>query len=504
MHDFHDDDEFYDDGEIFDDLGYLGAEKIRNTLKFTLNVDDTVNWDKLKDTSTFLMKRPSQPELMPLSKKPDKSDHKYNPNINIIDEIFPSLKRKKIRSSRHRFNRDYELWSAGNEHAEQKNKKIIEPYNWTLQEWEEQYSDFQKRQEEFNSKIDKKKEEYLNRNPDVVLEYCHWVLTYSKYPDFFPKEFDVDYNPENCIAIVDYLLPSIEDFPTLYEHRFDRRSNKEKHVFLYGKDLENLYDDLLYQISLRTIHELFEADTADALKAVVFNGWVNSVDKSIGQKVKCCILSVQANKEEFVKINLELIDPKACFKNLKGVSAAKLHGITPIAPLLKIDKDDKRFISSYEVVNGMDKSTNLAAMNWEDFEHLVREIFEKEFSENGGEVKVTQASRDGGVDAIAFDPDPIRGGKIVIQAKRYTNVVGVSAVRDLYGTVMNEGAMKGILITTSNYGSDAYEFAKGKPLTLLNGSNLLHLLEKHGHKAKIDLKEAKEILSEKTRKQTEG
>jgi len=34
-------------------------------------------------------------------------------------------------------------------------------------------------------------------------------------------------------------------------------------------------------------------------------------------------------------------------------------------------------------------------------------------------VKVTQASRDRGVDAIAFDPDPIRGGKFVIQAKRY-------------------------------------------------------------------------------------
>ena len=93
-------------------------------------------------------------------------------------------------------------------------------------------------------------------------------------------------------------------------------------------------------------------------------------------------------------------------------------------------------------------------------------------------------------------PDPIRGGKIVIQAKRYTNVVGVSAVRDLYGTTLNEGATKGILVTTADYGPDAYEFAKGKPLTLLNGSNLLHLLEKHGHKAKIDLKEAKKILAE--------
>jgi restriction system protein len=130
-------------------------------------------------------------------------------------------------------------------------------------------------------------------------------------------------------------------------------------------------------------------------------------------------------------------------------------------------------------------------MDWEDFEHLVRQIFEWEFNTEGSEVKITQASRDGGVDAIVFDPDPIRGGKIVIQAKRYTNTVGVSAVRDLYGTIINEGANKGILITTSDYGADSYKFAQGKPITLLNGGHLLYLLEKHGKKARIDLAEAK-------------
>lgn len=62
---------------------------------------------------------------------------------------------------------------------------------------------------------------------------------------------------------------------------------------------------------------------------------------------------------------------------------------------------------------------------------------------------------------------------------------------------MNEGATKGILVTTADYGPDAYEFAKGKPLTLLNGSNLLHLLEKHGHHAKIDLREAKRLMAER-------
>ncbi len=189
------------------------------------------------------------------------------------------------------------------------------------------------------------------------------------------------------------------------------------------------------------------------------------------------------------------VDPKACFKNLKGVGSSKLAGISPIQPILTLNKKDRRFVESYNVSDQIDNATNLAAIPWEDFEHLVRELFEKEFSSNGGEVKVTQASRDGGVDAVAFDPDPIRGGKIVIQAKRYTNTVGVSAVRDLYGTVMNEGATKGILVTTADYGPDAYEFVKNKPLTLLNGGNLLHLLEKHGHKAKIDLKEAKALNS---------
>lgn len=51
-------------------------------------------------------------------------------------------------------------------------------------------------------------------------------------------------------------------------------------------------------------------------------------------------------------------------------------------------------------------------------------------------------------------------------------------------------------MTTSNYGNDAYEFAKGKPLQLLNGANLLSLLEKHGHKARINIKEAKEVLQD--------
>jgi restriction system protein len=273
--------------------------------------------------------------------------------------------------------------------------------------------------------------------------------------------------------------------------------NELKETLVPESQLLKMFDDAMYKITLRTMRELFEADVVNALEAISFNGWVTSTNKATGKKENNCILSILVKKNVFLEIDLSNVDPKKCFKSLKGVASSTLSSLTPVQPILQISKVDKRFVDSYDVVNRIDNTTNLAAMDWEDFEHLIRELFEKEFQTNGGEVKVTQASRDGGVDAIAFDPDPIRGGKIVIQAKRYTNTVGVSAVRDLYGTVLNEGATKGILVSTADYGPDAYDFVKGKPLTLMNGANLLYLLEKHGTHAKIDIREAKKILGEK-------
>ena len=143
---------------------------------------------------------------------------------------------------------------------------------------------------------------------------------------------------------------------------------------------------------------------------------------------------------------------------------------------------DPRFIEEADVISTLDQRPNLMDLSPSEFESLITNLFQK----MGLETRLTQASRDGGVDCVAYDPRPIFGGKVVIQAKRYKDTVGVSAVRDLFGTVQNEGASKGILVATSGYGPAAYEFASGKPLELLSGSHLLHLLQEHaGIEARI-------------------
>lgn len=369
----------------------------------------------------------------------------------------------------------------------------LRKYREGVEVWKAAQRDSLGELERQHTQIDALRLDYRAGKASAVEYFFAEVLKCSTYPEGFPRGSTVNFIESSGILTVDFELPSQPAFPSIKEIKYIGTRQKFQEVQVSDAWLKKAYDDVLYQIALRTLHELYAADEGAALKSVVFNGWVHSIDKATGNETYGCILSVQASREEFLEINLSQVDPKACFRKLKGIASSKLIELTPVRPILTINKEDRRFVEGYAVAGALDDRTNLAAMDWLDFENLIRELFQEEFSKNGGEVKITQASRDGGVDAIAFDPDPIRGGKIVIQAKRYTNVVGVAAVRDLFGTVHNEGATKGILVTTSTYGADAYEFAKDKPLTLLSGGELLSLLGAHGHRAKIDLQEAKAL-----------
>lgn len=497
-------------------------KEVDELLLFTLEIDDTINWENLKDRTRFsvqspekelnkllsVIRKPSEPSSFELPEKPESIN--FQPKLSFLDKIFKSQKQYKVEYANYLYEKAMKDWeikyaqtSEDNHNLRHEFQKEISNYEKRIEKvkekniedikkWEKEKAEFTLNQDQANIKVDSLREMYLKLDPSSVIEYCDLVLNNSIYPESFPKNYEIDYNPDSKILIVEYSLPSISQLPTLNEIKVVKGELKEYHIS--DTQILRMFDATMYNITLRTIHELFEADTANAIDAISFNGWVNSVNKATGKHENNCILSIQVKKTEFTEINLSQVDPKTCFKNLKGVGSSKLSGLTAIQPILQISRTDRRFTNHYEVADSIDSSTNLASMNWEDFEHLIREVFGKEFSSNGGEVKVTQASRDGGVDAIAFDPDPIRGGKIVIQAKRYTNTVGVSAVRDLYGTVMNEGATKGILVTTADYGPDAYDFIKGKPLTLMNGANLLYLLEKHGHHARINIKEARESM----------
>jgi restriction system protein len=317
------------------------------------------------------------------------------------------------------------------------------------------------------------------------------TLKVESFPHFVPTEFALKFDEDSRILILEHEFPNVGAISwikcvTVKSGQTTKAANQRE-----AKDAALL---LYPALTLRLACEVARLDLFDQIEAIVVNGWANYTEKSTGQTKRAYCSSLFSKKSELMGINLAAVDPAAAFAALKGVGARSLD-LVPIAPVLKLNKEDSRFVDAKEILEKLTAGQNLAAMNWEDFEHLCRQLFEKAFAGSGAEVRVTQASRDQGVDAVIFDPDVLRGGKIVVQAKRYTNTVDVSAVRDLYGAIINEGATKGILVTTSHFGPDAYGFAKDKPITLLNGQELLGLLEKYGYTFRIDLAEARQLIS---------
>ncbi|WP_275782645.1 restriction endonuclease [Pararhizobium gei] len=445
---------------------------IRSILSKTLRHDDRVDWEKLKNRTPF--RKPSPfPEKSP-KRATEAKPIKFDPPIGLLDKVFRKAKVKRAKAE--------ELFQADVKRWDEEDARNAAAFVTAVGLWEARKLEFEKayhdekatylhRQATENAKVDELSDGVRAGDPKSVIEHASLVLDASDYDGLFEKSYELDYQPAPAkVLLIEYDLPSPEIMPTLKALRFMPSTGEVKETHISDKEQKANYDSACYQVCLRTFHELFEADECGNYDAILFNGFSTAVNKSTGRDVRSCIMSAIVTKADFEAIDLGRVDPKACFKSLKGVSASSLAALAPIAPLMEMNKEDKRFIDAREVVASLDAATNLAAMDWGDFEHLIRELFEKEFASRGGDVKITQASSDGGVDAVAFDPDPITGGKIVIQAKRYTRTVGVSAVRDLYGTVQHEGASRGILISTADYGPDAHQFASGKPLSLFSGS----------------------------------
>lgn len=363
-----------------------------------------------------------------------------------------------------------------------------------LDAWTQRKNGFEETQRQEHARIQGLEDKYRRATKDGVERFLDLACASLRLPDFVPGDVDFQYSPTTKSAVIEYALPAPNQVPTTKEVKYVASRQAFDETRLSEKATRELYDNAVYQIVLRVLHDLFTLDKAKVIESITLNGIVEATSKATGKQVSTCILSLQATRDQILDLNFDFIDAKDCFRSLKGVGSSQLAGLSAIAPIATLDKTDRRFVPAKNVATAMEKGPNIATMDWEEFEHLVRELFEKEFSHDGSEVKITRASRDAGVDAVVFDPDPIRGGKIIIQAKRYSHTVDVSAVRDLYGTVLNEGANKGILVTTSEFGPDAHAFAKGKPITLLTGGNLLHLLQKHGYKARLDLDEAKTLL----------
>ncbi|MBL1082995.1 restriction endonuclease [Streptomyces actinomycinicus] len=316
------------------------------------------------------------------------------------------------------------------------------------------------------------------RDPDAVVEYFSAALYASTaWPEGFPRQVTAAYDAAAGQLVLDWELPAYDVVPEAKSVRYVSGADQDKETARPVGQRRALYRDVLAQCMLLVLHELFTADDSGALASVALNGFVDGHDPTTGRPGHIYLATVLAARSTFGDLHLAQVDAGSCLADaLRGQLSARPDQLAPVRPGRRPQEAGNRVVT-----HGGDGEPDLLEMDPIAFENLVADLFRA----MGMQAVTTQRSNDGGVDVDAVDPTPIRGGKIVVQVKRYRNTVPPTAVRDLYGTVQDAGANKGVLVTTSGFGPGSHTFAQGKPLELIPGTELVDLLHRHGLRGRL-------------------
>ncbi|MFI8216348.1 restriction endonuclease [Streptomyces sp. NPDC085932] len=314
--------------------------------------------------------------------------------------------------------------------------------------------------------------------PDSVVAYFSAALYASTaWPEGFPRQVAAAYDAAGRQLVLDWELPPYEVVPEAKSVRYLSREDQYKEAARPVSQRRALYREVLGQSMLLVLHQLFTADEYGILDSIALNGFVDAPDPATGRQTQIFLATVMASRAVFTDLHLGQVDPVSCLTDaLRGQLSTRPDQLTSVRP-----GRQPQDVGSTVAAHGGDHEPDLYAMDPIAFESLVADLFRA----MGMQAVTTQRSNDGGVDVDATDPAPIRGGKIVVQVKRYRNTVPPTAVRDLYGTVQDVGANKGVLVTTSGFGPGSHTFARGKPLELISGGELVDLLHRHGLRGRL-------------------
>jgi restriction system protein len=444
----------------------------------TLDVDDHIDLDQFKKP---LVIPPFDPG--PLGRAlPEPSWQSYvPPQPRGVGRILGGerLHQQQTANARRAFEQARARWVEGEERRRQQLAARLRAYEESLRK-------YQAKMAAYNAEVDRFAAAVAGADPASVVEYFAMVLGNSVYPDDFPQHFRLAYLPKQKHLLVEYHLPPLEVIPVVKEYRYDRVRDDLAALPRDEGEIRRRYVEVIARVTLRTVHEIVEADRGALVRQISFNGIVDTIDRRTGRFVRPCLVSVRTDRETFAAIKLRRVDPVACVKHLDGALSAEPDQLAQIAAKIDFDEDAGRdYTEEFNVLADIDERPNLVTLPDPAWERQLADLFGVMGLDMGPADRIGDGTR-----WHAVDPRPIFGGPVVLYATR-GEPAGAAAVHALAGSVTAAGATKGILVSLCGIEAAAYEALAGRPLELIDGPGLVTLLANHCRvKARIELRGA--------------
>ncbi len=318
-------------------------------------------------------------------------------------------------------------------------------------------------------------EQVFNRGgPQEFAEFVASQLITAEFPTELPRKIVAEYDPAARELMVACELPGQHEIPKVTEFRVSRgavvgvprKSNEPK--------IE--YSQLIARVVLRVLSEALAYTSPTLVDEVLLNAHVSTVDPATGLDTRPCLVNAKVRREQFAALKLTAaeLDPIACLRGLNSIVSPNPYDLESVKPMLFYSENRYRTIAGLDLAINLDSRIDLLSLSPTEFETLVRQLFEAQ----GMKSWQTQSSNDEGVDAVVVNEDPVMGGVVIVQAKRYSKCVSTESVSALLGNVNLHHATRGILVTTSWVGPSSHrqvEALNGR-LQIIEGRQLKHML----------------------------
>lgn len=158
--------------------------------------------------------------------------------------------------------------------------------------------------------------------PEAVQEYVGIVLSNSVYPEHFQVDHEFEFDHAVAELRLHVTVPPPGSLPTVKAYKYAKAQDAITSSELSQKDCRERYASAIHQVALRSLHEVFEADRRGLIRTISLQVGTRGVDPATGHPADVCFVSVGAERDSFLQLQLSAVVPSATLNRL-GASLSK-------------------------------------------------------------------------------------------------------------------------------------------------------------------------------------
>ncbi|GAA4726574.1 hypothetical protein GCM10025782_26210 [Pedococcus ginsenosidimutans] len=165
---------------------------------------------------------------------------------------------------------------------------------------------------------------------DAIEQYVGIVLSNSVYPTAFPVDHDHSFDLATRELTLQVNVPEPITVPTIKEYRYVKAKDEIADSQLSNKAQKDRYNAAVYQVAVRSLHEVFEADRAAKIQTVALTVGVNRIAPATGLPEHVPLVVVAADRQTFSSFDLANVVPSATLEHLGAAISKSPFDLVPV------------------------------------------------------------------------------------------------------------------------------------------------------------------------------